>query len=138
MKASPNSWQSVYRVVRRIPAGRVATYGQVAALAGMPGAARQVGWALHAITEQDDVPWQRVINARGEISSRGIREIEDYQRALLQSEGVIFDQAGRVDLARFAWRPRGAATLAGKRQKSAHKRSAGRARKSRQTPGAKR
>ena len=119
MKASSNGWQSVYRVVRRIPAGRVATYGQVAALAGMPGAARQVGWALHAISEEDDVPWQRVINARGEISSRGIREIEHYQRALLESEGVNFNEAGRVDLACFAWQPRGAGALAGKRQKSA-------------------
>jgi len=106
MASDPTGWKSVYRVVRRIPAGRVATYGQVAALAGMPGAARQVGWALHALNEEDDVPWQRVINARGEISSRGTPEIEDLQRSLLESEGVDFDPKGRVDLARYSWKPR--------------------------------
>ncbi len=138
MKASGKSWKSVYRVVRRIPAGRVATYGQVAAWADMPGAARQVGWALHALTEEDDVPWQRVINARGEISSRGIREIEDLQRALLRSEGVDFDTAGRVDLATFAWQPTGSGTGAGKWQQSARKRKTERARKNAQTAGGKR
>ena len=105
MKTSRNSWRSVYRVVRRIPAGRVATYGQVAALAGMPGAARQVGWALHALTEDDDVPWHRVINAQGEISPRGARESVDLQRALLESEGVELSHRGRVDLGRYAWEP---------------------------------
>ncbi len=104
----------------------------------MPGAARQVGWALHALTEQDDVPWQRVINARGEISSRGIREIEELQRALLQSEGVDFNKAGRVELATFAWQPRDAETIAGKRQKSARRRNPERARNTGQTAGGKR
>jgi methylated-DNA-protein-cysteine methyltransferase-like protein len=138
MKASSSSWQSVYRVVRRIPAGRVATYGQVAGLAGMPGAARQVGWALHALSEQDEVPWQRVINARGEISSRGTREIEDLQRALLQSEGVDFDQAGRIDLGCFGWQPRAAGSVTHKSQKSARKRTAKRAGKSALRAGEKR
>jgi methylated-DNA-protein-cysteine methyltransferase-like protein len=104
--ATPASgWKAVYRVVRRIPPGRVATYGQVAALAGIPGAARQVGWALHSLDADDDVPWQRVINARGEISARGVREIEDLQRSLLQSEGVEFGRSGRIDLATYAWQP---------------------------------
>jgi methylated-DNA-protein-cysteine methyltransferase related protein len=106
MTAKPSGWKAVYRVVKRIPPGRVATYGQVAALAGMPGSARQVGWALHALGEEDDVPWQRVINARGEISARGVHEIEDLQRSLLQSEGVTFDRNGRVDFAHHAWQPR--------------------------------
>ncbi len=106
MGARADGWQPVYRVVRRIPAGRVATYGQVAALAGMPGAARQVGWALHALTDADDVPWQRVLNARGEISRRGESEIEGLQRSLLEAEGVDFDAAGRVDLRIYGWRPR--------------------------------
>lgn len=96
-------WQPVYRAVRRIPAGRVATYGQVAALAGMPGAARQVGWALAALGEDDDVPWHRVLNARGEISPRGERETVDLQRALLESEGIEMSRGGRVDLKRYAW-----------------------------------
>ena len=103
MKAPAGRWQAVYCVVRRVPEGRVATYGQIAALAGMPGAARQVGWALAALREEDDVPWQRVINAKGEISPRGAREIEGLQQALLESEGVEFDARGRVDLLRFAW-----------------------------------
>ena len=133
MKAGGKTWKSVYRVVRRIPAGRVATYGQVAALANMPGAARQVGWALHALTDEDDVPWQRVINARGEISSRGIREIEDLQRALLQSEGVDFNKAGRVDLSIFAWHPRGSSAAHGEGQQAARKRNPQRIRKNTQT-----
>jgi methylated-DNA-protein-cysteine methyltransferase-like protein len=128
-KRGAGGWQSVYRVVRRIPPGRVATYGQIAALSGMPGAARQVGWALHALTDEDDVPWQRVINARGEISARGVREIEDLQRALLRSEGVEFNRAGRVDLAAYAWQPRmrtGASKAA--HGKSAQKKKSARAR----------
>ena len=98
-------WKPVYRVVRRIPSGAVATYGQVAALAGMPGAARQVGWALAALDEETTVPWQRVINARGEISQRGVREVEDLQRALLESEGVEFRSSGKIDLERYRWEP---------------------------------
>jgi methylated-DNA-protein-cysteine methyltransferase-like protein len=72
----------------------------------MPGAARQVGWALSALHEDDDVPWHRVINAQGEISPRGTRESVDLQRALLESEGVELSQRGRIDLTRYAWVPR--------------------------------
>jgi len=104
-KANGKGWRPVYRVVRRIPAGQVATYGQIAALAGMPGAARQVGWALSALDPDDDVPWHRVINAQGEISPRGARETVDLQRALLESEGVELSHRGRVDLGRYAWEP---------------------------------
>ena len=104
-EAKGEGWRPVYRVVRRIPVGRVATYGQVAALAGMPGAARQVGWALSALDAEEDVPWHRVINAQGEISPRGDREAADLQRALLASEGVELSRRGRVDLGRYAWTP---------------------------------
>lgn len=97
-------WQRIYRVVRQIPAGKVATYGQVAALADLPGHARQVGYALHALTDaEDDVPWQRVINSRGEISARSEPGSEPLQRVILESEGVVFDDRGRVDLKRFRW-----------------------------------
>jgi methylated-DNA-protein-cysteine methyltransferase-like protein len=101
-------WPRIYAVVRRIPAGRVATYGQVARLAGLAGGARQVGYALHALDSrrEGDVPWQRVINARGEISARREPGWERAQRALLEREGVEFDGRGRVDLARHGWRPR--------------------------------
>ena len=105
LTAPTPGWKPVYRVVRRIPTGHVATYGQVAALAGMPGAARQVGWALSALDADSTVPWQRVINARGEISARGERAIADLQRALLESEGVEFRPSGRIDLERYGWEP---------------------------------
>jgi methylated-DNA-protein-cysteine methyltransferase related protein len=91
--------------VRRIPPGRVATYGQVAALAGLHGRARQVGYALNALPDGTTVPWQRVINARGEVSPRSEPGREGYQRFLLEEEGVAFDAAGRLDLDRFGWRP---------------------------------
>lgn len=101
-------YERIYAVVEAIPAGRVATYGQVAALAGIPGHARQVGYALHALPEASTVPWQRVINARGEVSARsapGLDWVSGYQRHLLEEEGVAFDERCRVDLARFRWEP---------------------------------
>ncbi len=89
----------IYAAVRRIPSGRVATYGSVAAKAGLPGHARQVGYALAALEDGTDVPWHRVINARREISPRsGDRTVERLQRALLEAEGVVFDACGRVDV----------------------------------------
>ncbi len=100
------SYQRIYAVVRRIPRGRVATYGQVAALAGLSGHARQVGYALHALPDESRVPWQRVINARGEVSRRAEPGYDRLQRALLEQEGVRFDGHGRVDLDRYRWRPR--------------------------------
>lgn len=99
-------WERVYRVVRRIPAGRVATYGQVAALAAMPRAARQVGYALHALGAESAVPWHRVVNAQGRISIREPGESVPLQRARLEAEGVSFERNGAIDLARFGWRPR--------------------------------
>lgn len=97
-----------HAVVRRIPRGRVATYGQVAALAGLPGRARQVGYALAALPDGSDVPWHRVVNARGEVSRRsGSAAYEQIQRVLLEAEGVTFDATGRIDLERFGWREGG-------------------------------
>ena len=77
-------YRRIHRVVRHIPRGRVATYGHVAALAGMPGRAREVGWALHALDDESDAPWQRVINARGEVSLRGEPAAARVQRAILE------------------------------------------------------
>jgi methylated-DNA-protein-cysteine methyltransferase related protein len=96
-------FEQVYRAVRRIPAGQVATYGQIARILGAPRAARTVGWALHDLPEGSDVPWQRVVNARGSISleSRGMGRA--IQRALLEEEGVHFDPEGRIDLAVYGW-----------------------------------
>jgi methylated-DNA-protein-cysteine methyltransferase-like protein len=106
-------YASIYAVVRRIPRGRVATYGQIATLAGLPGCARQVGYALHALDDESDVPWQRVINARGECSPRAERGTEAIQRVLLEAEGLAFDPRGRVDLSRLQWRPRVGGTKRG-------------------------
>jgi len=84
----------------------VATYGQIAAVAGLHGHARQVGYALHALPENSGVPWHRVLNARGEVSARAEPGWEHIQRALLEGEGIRFDASGRVSLARFQWQPR--------------------------------
>jgi len=97
----------IYAVVARIPRGRVATYGQVALYAGLPGRARQVGRALGALPDGSPLPWHRVINARGEVSRRGGLGLEEgFQRHLLEREAVRFDARGKVDLDRFGWEPR--------------------------------
>lgn len=92
----------VYALVRQVPTGRVVTYGQIAGYLGHPQAARTVGWAMRAAP--DDVPWQRVINSQGRISATG-RAPDDaaLQRAMLESEGVVFSRDGRVDLRVYRW-----------------------------------
>jgi methylated-DNA-protein-cysteine methyltransferase-like protein len=100
------AYARIYAVVRRIPRGRVATYGQVARLAGLPGQARQAGYALNALPDDLGVPWHRVINAQGRVSPRGEPEWEDVQRQMLEREGVRFDASGRTDLGRYQWKPR--------------------------------
>lgn len=102
---SSSNWKKIYRVVARIPAGKVATYGQIAHLAGLPGHARQVGYALAATPDDLELPWQRVINAKGEVSPRAEPGYEGLQRAMLEQEGVAFGPLGRVDLKRFQWQP---------------------------------
>lgn len=93
-----------YEVIRRVPRGRVATYGTVAREAGRPGRARQVGYALAALPDAHDVPWHRIINARGEVSPRSTAlGYERLQRSLLEGEGVRFDVRGRVSLEEFGW-----------------------------------
>lgn len=101
----------IYEWIRRIPRGKVATYGQIAILAGYPRQARRVGQALGAPHAPDDLPWQRVINSQGRVSARaprpdrgiGIREAEQEER--LKREGVKFAR-GKTDLRRFRWRPK--------------------------------
>jgi methylated-DNA-protein-cysteine methyltransferase-like protein len=94
----------VHAMVRRIPAGKVTTYGHVAALCGKPRAARTVGWALHALAEESDVPWQRVVNHQGGISVWKVGVPAELQRALLEDEGIEFRLDGTVDLERWGWR----------------------------------
>lgn len=105
MAANEKLYERIYAVVRRIPPGQVATYGQIAALAGLGGHARQVGYALHALDQGSDVPWQRVINSKGEVSPRATPGWEGFQRQILAEEGIVFDHRGRVDLDRFRWDP---------------------------------
>jgi methylated-DNA-protein-cysteine methyltransferase-like protein len=106
MALRDRAYARIYHVVRQIPQGRVATYGQVAALAGMPGQARQVGYALHALPDDEAVPWHRVINAQGQVSTRAEPFEESIQRQLLEREGLRFDASGRTDLVRYRWNPR--------------------------------
>jgi len=102
----------VYRVVRAVPPGRVTTYGRVAALipppsgTDVPGYERvKARWVGYAMAEcPDDVPWQRVVNARGQVSQRP-GEGPEVQRLLLMQEGVVFNEAGRIDLTAFGWEP---------------------------------
>lgn len=96
-------YHRIYRVVRHIPKGRVATYGVVARLAGRPGAARTVGWALSALGDDTDVPWWRVINAAGRISISAPGHGAVLQRALLLREGVRFAPGGAVNLGLYGW-----------------------------------
>lgn len=96
-------FEQVYRLVRQVPPGKVTSYGKIARMLGNPRAARTVGWALHSIPEGSDVPWQRVINSRGRISTSCLEHGEGLQRALLEAEGVEFDERGYVDWDRFGW-----------------------------------
>lgn len=101
------TYERIYAVVSRIPAGKVATYGQVARLAGLAGHARQVGYALNALPDGEDIPWHRVINAKGGISKRAVPVFENIQRELLEEEGIVFGDDARVSLHCYQWQPRG-------------------------------
>jgi methylated-DNA-protein-cysteine methyltransferase-like protein len=96
----------IWAVVRRVPRGRVATYGQIATIAGLDGHARQVGYALAALPQGSDVPWHRIVNSFGEISARSGGDSHELQRLLLEAEGVEFDSKGRIDLRRYRWEAR--------------------------------
>ena len=93
----------IYEAIRHIPRGRVATYGQIARLAGIPGHARQVGYALHRLPDESDVPWHRVINEKGRISLHPERS-GALQQSILESEGIVFDAEGTIPLLIYRWR----------------------------------
>ncbi len=105
---SPQSFADrVYWLVCQIPRGSVATYGQIATYAGSPRAARAVGNLMRlSLHNERDVPWHRVINARGAISSKGDTPRAELQRRLLKDEDIAFDEAGRCDLDERRWQPR--------------------------------
>ena len=101
----PNSYDLIYAVVRQIPPGKVATYGQVAELAGLIGKPRVVGYALYKVAPEDEIPWQRVINAKGEISTSAFRDgSDDLQRVLLEEEGIEFE-GNKINLSQYRWQP---------------------------------
>jgi methylated-DNA-protein-cysteine methyltransferase-like protein len=101
----PISRPRIYAAIRRVPRGKVSTYGDIATIAGYPGHARQVGYALHALGAHTPVPWHRVINSSGRISlppeEGGVE-----QRLRLLAEGILVQPGGRVKLAEYRWRPR--------------------------------
>jgi methylated-DNA-protein-cysteine methyltransferase-like protein len=94
-------YEKIYSVIRKIPRGKVATYGQIARLAGLGPNARLVGYALHALTPEKRVPWHRVVGAGGKISLGG--EGYSVQRKILEAEGVEFTENGKIPLKRFGW-----------------------------------
>lgn len=96
--------ERVYRIVRKIPKGRVMTYGQIAYTLGEGYTPRTVGFVMHGADDQ--TPWHRVINSQGRCSTGGIVLPSDKQQRMLEREGVQFDDRGRCDLEKFLWRPR--------------------------------
>ncbi len=95
----------IYDIVSQIPYAQVATYGQVADLAGLRGKPRVVGYALYRITTDTQIPWHRVVNAKGEISRSSLRDgNDDLQQLLLKEEGIAFVK-GKLDLKKYRWQP---------------------------------
>lgn len=101
-QTGPRLYDRIYAAVRQIPAGRVATYGQIAHLVG-GCSAQMVGFALAALPNGSDVPWQRVINRQGKISPRGLGFDSMIQRTLLEDEGVVFNLDNEIDLKTYGW-----------------------------------
>ena len=97
-----SSYDRIYQWVRQVPEGKVATYGQIAGLAGRCSA-RQVGYAMAALTGEDDMPWHRIINSQGRISLRTGSEGHHLQRILLEAEGIVFSVDDKIDLAQYRW-----------------------------------
>lgn len=97
-----DTFQRIWRIVQQIPQGRVATYGQVAVQAGLPGNARLVGYALHALPKNSGVPWQRVINSKAKISFPKTNRSFRRQLGLLKKEGIVF-VGGKTDLEKFGY-----------------------------------
>jgi len=94
----------IIKIIRQVPEGRVATYGQIAVYAGNRGAARQVSWVLHSSSDKENLPWHRIVNSSGRISLKPQRGYE-LQKSLLQAEGVFFDEDDRIDLEKYGWNP---------------------------------
>ncbi len=102
---SASYFAEVYSIVRLVPPGKVSSYGQIAKMTSRPRAARQVGYAMAALDDESDVPWHRIVNSRGEISTRATGEYESVQRYFLEEEGVEFNSKGRINLQKYGWKP---------------------------------
>lgn len=100
-------FEKVYEVVRQIPKGKVATYGQIAKIIGEPRKAKIVGWALHSNPYKETVPCHRVVNRNGELSGSFAFGGMEVQRKLLEEEGIIFDENGRINLQKYLWKANG-------------------------------
>jgi methylated-DNA-protein-cysteine methyltransferase related protein len=99
-------YDAIHSVVKQIPEGQVATYGQIAEMLGLYGRARQVGYALFQVAPGSDIPWHRVVNAQGKISRSPMRQgNDDLQRILLEREGIVFDTQEKLNLSRYRWNP---------------------------------
>ena len=101
-------FQTIIDIIKLVPKGKVATYGQIAALVGPGLPARIVGYALHGLPDKNDIPWHRVINSKGRISYSSSRnEYDSLQKKLLEDEGINFSSTEKVDLEKFLWQPGG-------------------------------
>lgn len=96
-------FEKVYQLLALVPHGKVVSYGQIAAWLGDPRAARTVGWALHGLPEGSGLPWHRVINVEGRITTPCMGHPATRQRELLEGEGITFGLDGRVDMDRYRW-----------------------------------
>ncbi|MCB1177994.1 MAG: methylated-DNA--[protein]-cysteine S-methyltransferase [Leptospiraceae bacterium] len=98
-------YEKVFSMVKKIPKGKVTSYGRVASLLGHPRAARAVGYALSSLKKENEtqIPWQRVINSKGKISFKGDTFRANLQRKLLEKEGIVFNHDGQIDFKRFGW-----------------------------------
>ena len=104
-----NFYQKVYQLTKKIPKGKVATYGQIASMISTPRAARMVGWALHVYPESEKIPWQRVINSKGMISTTCFDHPKNLQANLLKLEGIKVKEKNNnyfIDLDKYLWRPK--------------------------------
>jgi methylated-DNA-protein-cysteine methyltransferase-like protein len=104
--------KQVIAMIQKVPKGKVATYKQIAALAGKPHAVRAIAWILHSSSKAHKLPWQRILNAQGKISFPASSPLHKKQKSLLQKEGIRFSDNGRIDLAKYQWqkKPKALAT----------------------------
>lgn len=100
-----SAFKKIYAIVANIPEGKVATYGQIAALAGMPRGARTVGWAMRAVPEHMMLPCHRVVNKTGRLAPEYAFGGQEIQRAMLEAEGIVFRMDGTIDMESQLWKP---------------------------------